>query len=215
LSKPRLQKIDASNLVDHSRLTNADECYFLREYTARGGYTASETNDLISNLKKVPGVASQGELHWKEKAVRRFADELTGALSEGWRTGATFVPIPGSKARSDPHYDNRMERVCRAITGALDVRMLVRARYNTTTSHKAGDGNRASVEELAAAFEIDEALAAPTPSRIFIVDDVLTVGNHFRAMSDLLRRRFPEARLVGIFLARTVRPVASFEYLDF
>jgi hypothetical protein len=49
----RLTKIDELTLPDHYRLEPTDDCYFIGEYTARGGYEQSDTNDLILNLKKV------------------------------------------------------------------------------------------------------------------------------------------------------------------
>jgi predicted amidophosphoribosyltransferase len=42
------------------------------------------------------------------------------------------------------------------------------------------------------------------PSSVAIVDDVLTTGAHFKAMKRILMERFPEARIVGLFLARRV-----------
>lgn len=44
----------------YAHLTAADQCYFLREYTSGRGFAHSETNRLILNLKKPPGVALQG-----------------------------------------------------------------------------------------------------------------------------------------------------------
>jgi len=47
-----------------------------------------------------------------------------------------------------------------------------------------------------------------------IVDDVLTVGNHFRAMSDKLSGIFPHADIVGIFVARRAIPHENFDDFD-
>jgi hypothetical protein len=49
---------------------------------------------------------------------------------------------------------------------------------------------------------------------IGIVDDVLTVGNHFRAMSNRLAERFPDASIVGIFVARRAIPHENFDDFD-
>lgn len=49
-----LTKVDALLRDEHVRLAADDECYFLREYTAGGGFQAGETNQLILNLKKSP-----------------------------------------------------------------------------------------------------------------------------------------------------------------
>ena len=40
-------------------------------------------------------------------------------------------------------------------------------------------GHRPSVEELLAAYEIDQGLVNPRPRWIWVFDDVLTAGTHF------------------------------------
>jgi hypothetical protein len=46
----------------------------------------------------------------------------------------------------------------------------------------------------------------PAPVRIGVVDDVLTLGAHFRAMKHVLQQRFPGVPVVGFFIARRVHP---------
>jgi predicted amidophosphoribosyltransferase len=53
-------------------------------------------------------------------------------------------------------------------------------------------------------YEIDESLIEPIPSRIAVVDDVLTTGAHFRTMKRILQETFPEAQVIGLFLARRI-----------
>jgi hypothetical protein len=60
-------------------------------------------------------------------------------------------------------------------------------------------------------YEFDDALCTNPPDVIGIVDDVLTVGNHFRAMSNKLVGRFPNAGIVGIFVARRAIPHENFD----
>ena len=50
----RFREIDDSNRLDHFHLTATDKCFFLYGYTAGEGYGYSDTNSLISNLKKKP-----------------------------------------------------------------------------------------------------------------------------------------------------------------
>jgi hypothetical protein len=52
---PRLSKVDDLTRPDHSYLTPDDVCYYLGDYTARGGFKFSAINNLISNLKKGVG----------------------------------------------------------------------------------------------------------------------------------------------------------------
>ena len=203
----RLTEIDATNIDLHARLTAADKCLFLFEYTSGQGYAFSATNNLISNLKKKP---SQPNQYYKNQAISRSAAYLAATLNGEWLDRATLVPVPPSKAADHPEYDNRMERICRAIRRGLDVRLLVRRTQSTAAAHEVAAGERPSVEDLLAVYEIDESLTEPAPKVIGIFDDVLTAGTHYRAMQIKLSERFPGVPIFGIFIARRVFATSDF-----
>ncbi len=204
---PRLTRVDELILDQHGSLTAADECYFLREYTRGGGYQASETNQLISNLKKSVERRGQRDYHYKQRAIEQAGRELRAALSEEWLRTATLIPIPPSASREDPLYDDRMTRVIAAMTAGLtvDIRELVIQRQSTAPAHLSGD-YRPSVSEIVTNYEVDESCAEPVPRSIGIFDDILTAGSHFRAAKLILERRFGPIPIVGIFVARRVFP---------
>ncbi|WP_421931842.1 hypothetical protein [Phenylobacterium sp.] len=208
----RLSKIDESTRGDHSRLGVDDECLYLYEYTSGHDYSFSATNDRINNLKKKP-TSSQAQLNYKAGAIQLCANELRATLNPAWLDTATIVPVPGSKAPGHPDFDTRMERVARLIRPNLDVRNLVIQEGSTATAHEAGDGPRVTVEELLELYRIDETLTAPAPTRIGVLDDVLTAGTHFRAMKTVLAARFPGIPIIGLFIARRVFP-NPFEGVD-
>jgi predicted amidophosphoribosyltransferase len=64
---------------------------------------------------------------------------------------------------------------------------------------------------LEAGYILDRQLLAPLPQAIAVVDDVLTTGAHFVAVSNILRREFPSTSIVGLFIARRVPQAANFE----
>ena len=210
MTKLRFQKIDETNRADHLHLLSTDSVIFLREYTSRKGYAFSETNGLISNLKKKKGA---GGYAYKGRAIAQCATELASALNPDWLRAATLVPTPPSKIPSDPAYDDRMTQVCQQIGAAaklpVDMRALVRQTVSMEAAHESE--RRPTVEELAAVYEIDESLSIPAPRAIGIFDDVLTVGTHFRAMHQKLAERFPGVRITGIYIARRVLPPHEFE----
>lgn len=209
----RLSLIDESNRDDHSRLTAGDSCYFLFEYTSHRGYSFSSTNQLIANLKKKPSTAGQQGYHYKGRAIVACGRYLGTALNPDWLASATLVPVPGSKAQGHPDCDDRIDQICRAMRQPPpDVRALVTQSESTIASHEAGDGDRVTVEELLALYQINEALAAPPPVSIAIVDDVLTAGTHYRAMHTVLSGRFPNVPIIGLFVARRVFPNDDFEF---
>jgi hypothetical protein len=148
---PRLRKIDEHSRPDHSRLSEDDQCFFLYEYTSGRNYSFSATNSLISNLKKKPtALGYQYKLH----AIRQSANALANAINPAWLNGGTLIPVPPSKARGHPEYDDRLTQICQRIRAAppLDVRELVVQRVSLAAAHESF-GHRPSVEELLAAYE--------------------------------------------------------------
>lgn len=206
----RISQVDESNIADHTRLRADDSCLYIFEYTSRRDYSFSQTNNLINNLKKKPS-ASAAQLGYKRQAIANCATYFRETLNANWLATATLVPIPGSKAPGHPDYDDRMTQVCAQIAPNLDVRPLVRQTASTTASHEAGEGgDRVTVEELLAVYEVDETMANPRPTTIAIVDDVLTAGTHYRAMHTVLSARFPGVPIYGLFVARRVFPPDDF-----
>ena len=205
VSFPRyLCEIDELTRSDHSFLEESDSCYYLGEYTARRGYTFSETNNLIINLKKPLDRRDRPEWQYKEIAILDAGKALSRALTQSCIRSATFVPMPPSKSREDPLYDDRMIRVIRAIrpTGEIDLREIL-YQESTMPSLHMSDSTR-SPSRISAYYSIDEDLCEPCPSQIIVCDDVLTTGAHFKAAQSLLSERFPRIPIQGVFIARRV-----------
>lgn len=201
---PLLREIDELTRGDHSYLEAEDECFYLGEYTARKGFTFSATNNLILNLKKSPNLRGTEQWKWKSMAILQAGRELREVLSERWLRQATLVPIPPSKAKSDPLYDDRILRVLHALSDGidLDIRELVVQNISMAAAHDSDE--RPTPRELAENYCIVEHLAVPEPLLFGVFDDLLTTGCHFRAVKSVLLGRFPGARVTGIFIARRV-----------
>jgi hypothetical protein len=201
---PRLTKIDDLARPDHYYLTAEDDCYFLGEYTARKGYAFSATNQLILNFKKPISARGTAQWKYKERAISDVAAEFRTALNGEWLDMATLVPIPPSKAKADPLYDDRVLRMLRAIRPqpAPDIRELVVQRANMAAVHD--QEQRPRPEEIQANYAIDDALRNPAPQVIGLFDDVLTTGAHYRAACTSLKEAFPNVRVIGLFIARRV-----------
>jgi len=78
---PRLTKIDELTRSDHFHITEDDECYYLREYTSGSGYQFSDTNQLISNLKKGVDRRDRPEYQHKTRAMAVSANELRATIN--------------------------------------------------------------------------------------------------------------------------------------
>lgn len=191
----------------HWHLDEDDDCYFYGEYTARRGFNFSDTNQLIFNFKK--GLEKQANPYeWKHKAraIRQAAQMLRETLAnkeniESLRS-ATLVPIPPSRAKDDPLYDNRVVNMLQIFSGNLDldIRELILQTETIGSSHSAD--YRPNPDELADNYEVDPSLEQPTPRSVWIFDDVLTTGAHFKAMKKVIQQTYPGVSCIGIFLAR-------------
>lgn len=204
-----LSKVDRLILQSgqHYHLDEGDDCYFFGEYTARRGYNFGETNQLIYNLKKGMERAKLPDFKYKARAIATAGDLLRQHLANTANLdalrAATLVPIPPSKAMNDALYDDRILRILRRLDQGnnLDIRELI---IQTETLEAFHGENRLPPHELAAKYRVDEALCGPNPNCIWLFDDVLTTGSHFKAAKQVLLQRFPGIAVIGIFLARRV-----------
>jgi hypothetical protein len=197
-----LTKIDELIKPDHYHLEAEDECYFIGEYTAGRGFSHSSTNQFIYNLKKSVERRGRPDWVWKEKAIQQGAEMLKESINPAFLESATFVPVPPSRIASDPLYDDRMTQLLRRLGHNADVRELVIQSEGMHDAHTAA--TRPWPNNLYGNYEIDQSLIEPIPSRIAVVDDVLTTGAHFKAMKRILQETFPEVEVIGLFLARRV-----------
>ena len=212
-SFPRLlNEIDELTRPDHTFLTNDARCFFMGEYTARAGFSHSPTNNLIQNFKKPMDRRNTPQWRWKEKAIQDAAAALNAAFGTASLAGMTFVPIPPSKVKTDPMYDDRMLRMLRGVRVNLDIREMVLQRANRAAAHDTEE--RPRPEAMAAQYMIDETVSTPAPTTILICDDMLTTGCQFMAMRSVLSARFPQAQIFGVFLARRAPQAVEFDAID-
>lgn len=204
----RLTEIDELTRPDHYWLNDDDRCYFLGEYTARKGYSYSQTNQLILNFKKPLDRKGKPEWRYKQSALLQVAAAFQRVLGED-PPAYVFVPVPPSKARDDPLHDDRVRRMLHAIwpDRSADVRELIVQLESTDAAHE--NPLRPKPPQIQAGYRIDESLATPAPRTIAIVDDLLTTGAHFRAASSVLAARFPAVQIIGLFIARRVPDAES------
>jgi hypothetical protein len=165
-------------LGEHCYLDSSDECYFLDLYEC---HCRCGNKPLIIKLKRRD-----------DYAVADAVEQLASSLPPEW-INHTFVPMPPCYGRLSPVRD-----IVRRLP-VTDVRDLLVQKWGTPSSH---DGWRPNPAERSVLMQLDETQANPKPSAMIIVDDVLTTGSHFRAAKSVARRRWPQLRVIGLFLAR-------------
>jgi len=155
------------------------------------------------------------EWPYKERAILQVAGAFRSALQDAALDLWTFVPVPPSKAKNDPLYDDRLTRMLREIRPLppIDVRELILQTQSAEASHLTEI--RPSADQIKSRYTIDERVCLPQIAQIAIVDDVLTAGAHFRAAKSILAQRFPTIRTIGLFIARRVPNTVEIEDLPF
>ena len=204
----KLSEIDDLSRFNHKYLTPNDRCFFFGEYTPRLGYEGSKTNDLVLNFKKPPDRKNTSQWRYKEEAIERIAETFKKSLEVEKLQKVTLVPIPPSKVKEDPLYDDRMlcvlEKLSEKFNKHLDIRELIQQRNSTPADH--ATEFRQNPQDLIENYYIDEKLIDPKPKRIILFDDVLTTGKHFAAAKQVLGKQYPGIEILGVFVARNVRP---------
>lgn len=215
---PRLTEVGELERPDHHYLPTDTRCFFWGEYTpyehTNGKkWNFSPTNQLMSNFKKKLDRRGQSDWRYKADAIQRIGRNFAGfwnwlQLREQHRV--CLIPIPPSKARTDPMYDSRVLDVLRVIAATtqleLDIRDCLSFSGQYAASHESEE--RPTPDQLfnALTFEASQGLPQRSPGLIFVFDDMLTTGAHFVAVRRLLTDVFPGVPLVGQFVARRRLP---------
>jgi len=161
--------------------------------------------------------ATLPDFKYKARAISTAGDLLREHLANAANVeamhSATWVPIPPSKAENHALYDDRILKFLRRVDQGndLDIRELIIQNETLESFH--GD-NRLSPDALATKYMIDDVVCLPKPNCIWLFDDVITTGSHFKAAKQVLLRSFPGMAIVGIFLARRVPEANGFVALS-
>ncbi|KAA4671631.1 hypothetical protein F3B42_14410 [Bacteroides ovatus] len=211
----KLQKIDEISLPDHSFLSDEDECYFILSYTSHKSFDYSIDNSTIMNLKKT--VDKKGTLSYKYKdaAIEKCAKYLKDIdIQSVFTDEITLVPIPPSKCKNDPLYDDRLVKILKTAFGdTIDIKELIIQRNSAEASHLTE--SRPTIQQIKSNYEVDNKISDNVKDTIILFDDVLTTGTHYIAAKEILNEKFPNKKIKGIFIARRVFEKNEDDFEDF
>jgi len=197
----RVMAIGEEHRTEHKYLTGEDECFYLLEYDP---YRFDGVKELLKNLKLT--VALKGTTEWnrKQKAIEATAGLLSTAIP-AFQHFTTLVPVPPSKKKDDPLYDDRLVSVLKQFCGLrrdCDVRELIVGRDNYTPFHESS--TRLTPGELLPLLRMNELPDGDNAGHLMLLDDVISTGCHFKACKTLLTTTFPHATVSGLFIARRI-----------
>lgn len=200
----RIQMIDLITIDDHYHISADDECYYLVNYVSNHGFSYSTENELIFNFKKK--IERKGQPDWKYKliAIETFARMLCEIdFSTLFGQKYFLIPVPPSKCKTDPLYDDRVVQVLQRVFPKSSIVELINQTNSTPEYHN--NENKRDIDEIKNNYTINNELLPKIDDDIplfVIFDDVLTTGAHYIAIKQKIKEVFPISRVVGLFLAR-------------
>lgn len=198
-----LYKIDDVVLQDHHFLTAEDLCFYLLNYKPNTGFEGGATNSMILNFKKSMDRTPFPDFYYKGVAISQIGRVLNqNVIPTLDLANTTLVPIPPSKTKTNPLFDNRMtlalQRACNGRNA--DIRELLLTIEDREPVHISD--NYRDPEALYQNLKIDAALSANLKDNIILFDDVMTTGAHYKACKRRLLEFNPNLNISGIFIAR-------------
>jgi hypothetical protein len=177
----KLHRVSWQSLLigEHCYLNTADECYFADSYETR--FRCGKRNQILS-LKR-------GD----DSVIVSIAKELSSALPQEWAGAYTFASMPPSAGVSSSI------KLMLKLLSVSDNRDLILQLRDTPSAH---NGWRPTPQQRMELLTLNQLALDPVPRAVVIVDDVLATGAHFRAAKGIVRRRWPQMRVIGVFLAR-------------
>lgn len=194
-------KLEESYLHFHVHIKSDDKCVYAREYKSQSGFKY-RTNQLIWNFKKSPLKKETPEWQYRTEAITVFTKEIEKLFKPN--SNATITAIPSSKPNTHPEYDNRFEDLFKELVKIrpnLNIECPVEIQNIIKPAHHGGSRDPEDIKKNYKWKGFKN-----IPEKIGILDDVLTTGAHFRAMSDFLKENGYNGQIIGIFWSRAVYP---------
>ena len=176
------------------------KCFYARDYVSRGGYKASEANNLVGNFKIEPRYSGTPRWRHKRSAANQFATELSSLLPDGISVAAISPCKTVDHEEYDPRFDFMFERL-ETLRPDISVCAPIIRSVSVEPAHKSK--HRPSTDEILESLEY-VGFDGDAPPRVALIDDLITTGKHFMACRQLLQETEPEIAVFGVFWARVI-----------
>lgn len=182
-----------------------NNCYIAREYISRGGYNISDTNNLVQNFKMGCNVEDK-RLYYRTNAIKQFANELLELFRSDNFKKQTIIVIPSSKIKSDPKYDDRMDKVCEILKENEDIQIQIiepiRRKQSRQARHTSDIRRNIDTEYQELEWISNDALSQGVT--VILLDDIITSGASFKACQKIITEHWSDVNIIGVFWAVTV-----------
>lgn len=196
-----MKKIDLSIHKNHSHLSNDDHVYFLDEYypgSKERGFTYT-TKDIL--YSKVLPNETKKKLGCKLTGISNLAVLLGKSIYQiSDIHESLIIPIPPSKIRSHELYDDRLVKILEKLKKPLNYAEILEQKESRECCHN--NSKNRSLNELLENYIVFPNSLTELPIKIYLFDDVITTGAHFKAAKIKLNEIFPDIPVEGIFLSR-------------
>jgi hypothetical protein len=197
-------KILADELGSILRRYNGGKIYYYTEYLVGHGYVASEGTSDIQNFKKPIDRKRLPEWQYRERAVSKFVQIL---LEFWYPPHSLLVPAPTSQPRHTTGWNDRLDKAVYIVgrkRADVLVQPLIDIKDAMVSSHR-GQGSRRfeDIRSNLVWLKGEGPLSRLDCNDIFIVDDVITTGNHIRAFADIISERYPSIPIHALVWGRS------------
>jgi len=205
----RFLELAKEDVNEHSYLDIDDRIYYLEEYISGNGF-AGKGNNLIINLKKTVDRKGTDEWKHKEQAIIDVALQIAKEMNNPnvAKRRVYWIPIPPSKIKTDPLFDDRTYRILTLATAVSTTykHFVTDVLYqNSSRASFSSSTDKRNVTDLVSNYIMNDIPNYdPEKDLIVIFDDMLTTGCHFKAVEEVVLNKYPNAVVMGVFVARRV-----------
>jgi hypothetical protein len=193
-------KILTNEIIAIPGLDTNGNTYYFDSIISGGGYESSPMNREVFNFKKPIDRKEKPEWEYKLNAIKQFVKDLN--FFE-FQEGAWVVPAPTSKPRGCSEWDSRIDdtiaKLCKVNRNNLICYRMLDVDQSMSSAHSEG-GTRNS-DEIKSHLIISTRSPKTPPSKIYLIDDVITTGGHYKAYRATIRERYPNIPIEGLFWA--------------
>ena len=143
----------------------------------------------------------------RDDQIKTFAALSAQAFGETDWTFDYVARALGSKEET-ARKPNRVREIAIAIADKIHAPYILQLLKKTrkTKAFKGGLSRQQRIAEIEDVYEIDEEHDLNNKS-ILIVDDISTTGTTFEVIADVIRAKYPTAKIYGFCLARTMTKI--------